>query len=121
MSKTKSKRDDSRSHSKKKFIVRPSVDTLTVGWITMLSTTLMCEVGAAAARLYVAYVEPRANLMGHFADYLLLAAAIIGVLLLVTTPIVVKRKRSHPPLALVIFAYVIGAAPWMIMLLRITE
>lgn len=121
MSKTKSHRDAERRASKKKFVVRPTVDTLTVAWITMLSTTLMCEIGAAAARLYVGYVDPRAGMMRMFSAYLLLAAAFIGIVLLVTTPIVVKRKRSHPPLALVVFAYVVGALPWLAMLSQLTE
>jgi len=120
MSKTKSQREALR-HAKKKLVVRPAVDSLTVGWITMISTTLMCEIGAILALLYVAYLDPRANMMSFFANYLLLAAAIIGVPLLVTTPIVVKRKRSHPPLAMVLFAYTIGAAPWLVMLTRLTE
>lgn len=118
MSKTKSQREASR-HAKKKFVVKPAVDALTIGWITMISTTLMCEIGAILALLYVEYLDARASMMSLFANYLLLAAAIIGVMLLVTTPIVVKRKRSNPPLALVLFAYAIGAAPWLIMVLRI--
>jgi hypothetical protein len=120
MSKTKSQREASR-HAKKKFAVKPTVDALTIGWITMISTTLMCEIGSICGQLYVAYLDSRAGMMSLFANYLLLAAAIIGVLVLVTTPIVVKRKRSNPPPALVLFAYAIGAAPWLVMLLRITE
>ncbi|MCE9605463.1 MAG: hypothetical protein K8U03_11245 [Planctomycetia bacterium] len=117
MSKTKSQ----RHAQKKKFVVRPTVDALTVAWITMLSTTLMCELGSVAARLYVAFVEPRANLLRMFAAYLLVAAAIVGILLLVTTPIVVKRKRSNPPMPLVIFAFVVGAVPWLAMLTQLSE
>lgn len=117
MSKTKSQ----RHVAKKKAADRPAVDTLTVGWITMLSTALMCEVGSAAARLYVSYVDRQANLLGYFADYLLLAAAVIGVLVLLITPVVVKRKKSNPPLPLVLFAYFVGAVPWLVMLSRLTE
>lgn len=117
MSKTKTP----RNAAKKKNVVRPAVDTLTVGWITMLSTALMCEVGSAAARLYVSYFDKQARLLGYFADYLLLAAAAIGMLLLMVTPVVVKRKKSNPPLPLVLFAYFVGAVPWLVMLSRLTE
>lgn len=110
-----------RLAAKKKSAPRPAADTLTVGWVTMLSTTLMCEVGSGAARLYVNYVDRDARMLGMFSDYLLLAAAFIGVLLLLLTPVVVKRKKSNPPLPLVLFAYFVGAVPWMVMLSRLTE
>lgn len=96
----------------------PPVDGLTVGWVTTLITTFFCELGAVAARLYVQYVDSEAKLIGMFAGLLLFAAAILGVFLLVFTPIVLYRRRSNPPRGIVVFAVVVGVAPWIGMVLQ---
>lgn len=105
-------------HRSKPLKSAPPVDGLTVGWVTTLITTFVCELGAVAARLYVQYVDAEAKLIGMFSGLLLFAAAVVGVFLLVLTPIVVYRKRSHPPRGIVVFAVVVGVAPWIGMILQ---
>lgn len=107
-----------RSPRSKQRSATPSPDTLTVIWMTTMATALLCEVGAAAARLYVRFVDPHAKLLQMFSAYLLLTGAVIGFFLIVLTPVVLKRKRSNPPGAIVAAAYIVGAAPWVAMLLQ---
>ena len=94
------------------------IDGLTVGWTVTMMTTLFCELGAAGTRAFVRFVNPDAALLSMFSGLLLFAAAVIGTVLLVLTPIIVYRKRSNLPPGVVFFAYVIGAVPWLGMLLQ---
>ncbi len=107
-----------RNPKAKSNLPKPQVDPLTVVWVTTIATTLMCEVGAGAARLYVHFADPHARLLEMFSAYLLLTAAVIGFLLMLLTPIVVRRKRSNPPGAFVAAAYIVGGLPWLAMLLQ---
>lgn len=112
-------RDKQRRNPKaKSSLPKPQVDPLTVIWVTTIATTLMCEVGAGATRIYVRYVDPHARLLEMFSSYLLLTAAVIGFLLILLTPVVVRRKRSNPPGAFVAAAYIVGALPWLAMVLQ---
>ena len=115
-------RDKQRRPTKAKSkLPSPQVDPLTVVWVTTIATTLMCEVGAGATRLYVRFVDPHARLLEMFSVYLLLTAAVIGFLLILLTPVVVRRKRSNPPGAFIAAAYIVGALPWLAMLLQRME
>ena len=70
-------RDKHRRISKSKSsLSSPQIDPLTVVWVTTIATTLMCEVGAGATRIYVRYVDPHARLLEMFSAYLLLTAAV---------------------------------------------
>lgn len=112
-------RDKHRRPSKSKSKLPSSpADPLTVVWVTTIATTLMCEVGTGATRLYVHFVDPHARLLEMFSVYLLLTAAVIGFLLILLTPVVVRRKRSNPPGAFIAAAYIVGALPWLAMLLQ---
>ncbi|MGC3969818.1 MAG: hypothetical protein QM775_21555 [Pirellulales bacterium] len=110
-----------RSSRSKHRAAQPAPDTLTVIWVTMIATVLLCEVGAAASRLYVRFVDSQAKLLFMFSAYLVLTAAIIGFFLILLTPVIVKRKRSNPPGSIVATAYIVGALPWLAMLLQAWE
>lgn len=96
----------------------PPVDGLTVGWMLTLITTIFCLFVAISARAFVRYIQPQAAMIGVLSGLMLFAAAIISLILLVLTPIIVRRKISNPPQGLVVFAYAVGAAPWISMLLQ---
>lgn len=100
---------------------RPPVDALTVGWMMTMITTLFCLVAATLARGYVRYYQPGAVMIGTLSGLLLFSGAIIGFLLLALTPVIVKRKKSNPPPGLVFFAYLLGVAPLLGMLLQAWE
>jgi RsiW-degrading membrane proteinase PrsW (M82 family) len=86
-----------------------------------LVTALFCEITSACIGFFVRAGDRSAPMLRNFGDYLLLAAAIIGVFLIMMTPIVVRRKRSNPPLGIVIAAFVIGGLPWLTMAMRAME
>lgn len=111
-------RDRRRKSLKKDRAAAPVVDPTTVAWMTTLTTGIMCEIGAAATRMYVRWGDPAAKLLNQFSAYLLLAAALIGVVLLVLTALVVRMQRSRPPAAVIVTAIVVGLAPWAAMILQ---
>jgi hypothetical protein len=112
--------DKARSKHKPRKKVRaprPEADGLTVIWATTLITAIIAEVAAFAIRGYVVYY-PQAKLLGMLSNYLLLTAALVGAFLIILTPIVVRRKVSNPPFGVVLTAYIVGAIPWLAMVVE---
>jgi hypothetical protein len=101
---------------KKDRAPRPAVDGLTVAWATTLVTVVVCEATALIIRLFIGFQST--SRLTLLSNYLLLTAALMGPVLIVLTPVVVRRGRSHPPLGVVIAAYLVGAAPWLVIALR---
>ena len=87
-----------------------SVEALTVGWMLCVLTTLVCELGLAAARIYLLAVNPDARWIAALAAMLLFAAAVVGLISLLLAWAVVKIRREPPPRGVLVFALVIGAA-----------
>lgn len=112
---------DAKRRAKERQAARAPVDGLTICWAVTMITTVICELGAAGTRAFVRFVNPEAQLLGMFSGLLLFAAAVVGTVLLVLTPIIVYRKRSYVPTGVVFFAYVVGAVPWLGMLLQAQE
>jgi hypothetical protein len=99
----------------------PRPDGLTVAWMLTLVTTLICLLCAVLSRAYVRLLRPESPTMVLFSGLALFAAAVIGLVLLGLTPVIVYRKRSHPPLGIVVAAYVVGVLPWLGMLWQAVE
>jgi hypothetical protein len=95
-----------------------SVEALTVGWMLCVMTTLVCELGFAAARTYLLAVDRDARWIAALAAMLLFAAAVIGLISLFLAWAVVKMRREPPPLGILVFALVVGAVPLVTMLVR---
>jgi hypothetical protein len=97
---------------------RPAVDTLTVIWGTTLTTAVIAEAASFGIRSYVTFANPQAKLLNMLSAYLLGTAALVGAFLIILTPIVVRRKVSNPPFGVVLAAYIVGAIPWLAMILQ---
>ncbi|MBL9091515.1 MAG: hypothetical protein JNL96_09845 [Planctomycetaceae bacterium] len=99
----------------------PEVDTLTVAWMTTLATSSACLFGALLARGYASLIDRSAKMIDLLSAYLLTVAAVIGIVLLILTPIVVRRRRSNPPGYIVAAAFIAGALPWLLILMRMVR
>ncbi len=92
-----------------------AAETLTVGWMLSVVTALVCEVASAAANL----LAPPKSLMALLAEYLLFAALVIGGVALLLTPLVFKLRRQPPPRGVTVFSLVVGATPFVVVMLRL--
>lgn len=92
-----------------------AADAVTVLWMLAVMTTLLCELGAAAANWYAA-TNPDAAKIEALLVVLLFGAVVNGSLTLVLTPVVLKVRRVPPPRGITVFAVVVGAAPWVVLL-----
>jgi hypothetical protein len=88
-----------------------SVETLTIGWMLMVFTTLACEVIAALAYWYVMQFDRQAETVDLLSHLLLFAACLIGLLSLLLCPVVLRARRVPPPRAVVVFSLVVALAP----------
>jgi uncharacterized membrane protein len=95
-----------------------SVEFLTVGWMLMVVTTLVCEIGAAACHLYVVQINRQATTVEVLSRLLLFGSFVVGCLSLVVCSVVVKSRREVPPRSILIFAIVVGVAPLVTVLLQ---
>ncbi|MEX0712442.1 MAG: hypothetical protein WD278_08840 [Pirellulales bacterium] len=94
-----------------------SVEVLTIGWMLMVVTTLLCEAGSLASH----WVSRGAGTLGVLSGLLLFAACVIGLGVLLLTPVVLKSRRLPPPLPITVFALVVAVAPLATMLLQALE
>jgi predicted phage tail protein len=93
-----------------------SADVLTVGWMLMVFTALVCECGFLATR-WLAGAETGGT-WAVLMVLLLFASTVIGVCVLLLTPVVIKARRTPPPSAVVVFSVLVGAAPWVIIVFQ---
>lgn len=113
MAKRRAKRKPKRSADEPR-----GVEVLTIVWMLSVTTTLVCELGAVAAR-WCSRMAPDNMLLTALSGLLLFAAAVVGLITLVLTPLVAKARRRGPPRGIVVFALAIGIAPLVVMLLRL--
>lgn len=85
-----------------------SVEVLTVGWMLMVITTLVCELGFAAIRIGRPQPDSRLTILSSL---FLFAALVIGLLALLVTPVVLRSRRVPPPPGITVFAVVVTLAP----------
>ena len=79
-------------------------------------TTLLCELGALAARWYAARQPPDVH-VAAMTTLVTFAAVVIGVLSLALLPVVLKVRETPPPLAVTLVAVMIGLSPLATLLL----
>ena len=98
-----------------------SVEVLTVGWMLIVMMTLVCQIGAAGVRLFLAGQPeplPRMELLGGI---LVFAGLVLGLATLGLLPIVYRVRRDPPPRGIVVFAAVVGMVPVLMALVRTLE
>ncbi|HEV7223880.1 MAG TPA: hypothetical protein VGN42_14325 [Pirellulales bacterium] len=93
-----------------------SADALTVGWMLVVSTTLACEVGFLATRWFAG--GEAGGTWAVLMALLLFASTVIGLVALLLTPVVIKARRQPPPNPIVVFSVLVGAAPWIIIVMQ---
>jgi hypothetical protein len=96
-----------------------AVETLTVGWMLSVMTTLVCELGFVAARAYLIVVAPASARIQVLAMVLLFAAFVVGSVSLELAYAVVRGRHTPPPRGILVFSVVVGAAPAATVLLRL--
>ncbi len=103
--KKRQKRAESRAVSRE----NRSVETLTVGWMLMVFTAMVCEVGFLIAQ-WLAGADAESPWVVLMA-VLLFASTLIGLFILVLTPVVIRSRRTPPPRGITVFSVVVGALP----------
>lgn len=96
-----------------------STDALTIGWMLMVMTALVCELGFLAARGFAG--AESGGSMAVLMLLLLLASTIIGLGVLLLTPVVIKIRRDPPPRAIIVFSVVVGMAPWALIVFQMAN
>ncbi len=95
-----------------------SAEALTIGWMVAVMTAVVCELGVIAAKL--AFSQwPKNDRIGMTGELLLFAAAAVGLVVLALIPLVYKARIVPPPLPVTIFAAIIGAGPWVVILAQL--
>ena len=94
-----------------------ATEFLTVTWMMTVVTALICELGTVASTWYVR-LRPESERIAILAGVLMFAALVIGLMSLGLLVSVVRRRQVPPPLGIIVFATVVGAAPLLAMLLR---
>ena len=94
-----------------------TVEVLTVGWMLMVVTTLICELGFVLARYFAGDED---SLQG-LSELLLFAAFVIGLIALFITPAVLRSRRLPPPSGVTVFAVVVAAAPLVIVTIEMLD
>jgi hypothetical protein len=97
----------------------PTVEFVTVAWMLSVMTALLCELGFAAARAYLLWVNAEAALIQALAAMLVFAALVVGFVSLGLMVIVVRMRREPPPRGIVAFAGVVGILPLVAILVRV--
>jgi hypothetical protein len=92
-----------------------AADALTVAWMLSVMTTLMCELAWAASRQWV-YLHPDQPQMAMFCQLLFFSALVTGGVSLLIIPFVYRLRRLLPPRGITVFAAIVGAAPWVVLL-----
>ncbi len=93
-----------------------SIEALTIGWMLMVVTTLVCELSFAGVRLSN---PPLDSPLMVLSNLFLFAALVIGVLALLVTPVVLRGRRVPPPQGITVLAVVVGLAPVALVVLEI--
>lgn len=96
-------------------------EALTVFWMLTLVATIVAEtVAAATAAIRFVRGAPQdgASLLAVIPQVLLFTAMFTGALCLALTPIVRRVRREPPPASVVWVAVIVGASPFVVLLLR---
>ena len=91
-----------------------AAEAVTTVWVLTVVMGLLCNVGAAGARLYAQYYDPQTVRIAILAGLLLFAASTLGVVALALLPCVLKMRRQPPPRGFVFFSLAVAAAPLVV-------
>jgi len=92
-----------------------AAEALTIGWLLAVLTAGLCELGGALA-LALRELGPGIELAGH---YLFFVALVMGATSLILAAGVFKSRRVPPPRGITVVGLVVGAAPFVVLLLQI--
>lgn len=98
-----------------------STEALTVGWMLTVMTTLLCQIGSAAVRIYLHWQPDTLPRLELLSVVLIFAGLVLGVVTLVLLPIVYRMRRDPPPWGIVVFAAVVGVVPVLMAIVRAVE
>jgi hypothetical protein len=87
-----------------------AADFLTIGWLLATFTTLVCELGGAAA-VWIARGKPEALGIAALGLVLVVAAVVTGLLSLLLLAAAWKLRIAKPPRGITVFALFVGLAP----------
>jgi hypothetical protein len=97
-----------------------AADAITVLWLLLALTALVCEVSWGAARWYLTHhPEGQGAVAIHF--LLALTALATGGLVLLLVPVVLKVRQQAPPPSITMATIAIGAAPYMALLVLLAQ
>jgi hypothetical protein len=117
MAKKKKQRNRERRAADDMPAESQAADTMTVGWMLAILTTLLCQVAALVMR-WIAVANPQLAGLGSFSAILFFAALIIGLATLALIPVLYKIRILAPPTPIVAFAAVVGLAPWITLIVQ---
>jgi membrane protein YdbS with pleckstrin-like domain len=92
-----------------------AAESATVLWMLAVMNTLFCQTGAIISQWYV-HANPNSPRAAALGATLALAAMVVGAIVLALTPVVLKVRREPPPRIVTMIAVVIGAAPFISLL-----
>ena len=92
-------------------------DTMTVGWMLTVMTTLACQTGMVVVRA-IEHYQPDVEALPVFGDLLLFSALVFGVISLVLAPVVLRLRRTPVPPGITVFAVAVGLTPLAIVAWR---
>jgi len=96
-----------------------SIDALTIGWMLMVFTTLVCEIGFVATRAFAG--ADAEGMLAVLMGMLSFASVVIGLGVLLLTPVVIKARRDPPPRGVILFSVAVGVAPWALIVFQMAN
>ena len=87
-----------------------AAEVLTVAWTVSVTAVLLCNLAAVGGHAIARAVDP-AGPLRPLANLILFGGCVIGAVSLMLLPVVLRVRRLPPPLGLVVFAVLVGAAP----------
>ena len=93
---------------------------LTIVWTLSVTTTFLCDIGAAVTRL-LSGPGPQGVRVAALSGLLLFSASVTGLLVLVLLLVVLNMRRQAPPRGYIVFALLVAAAPLLAIALQIAS
>lgn len=109
-----------KKERKKKSGENRAVEVLTIGWLLMVITALVCEVGSLASSWAVSQFGA-GNGVSVLSDLLLFAAVIIGLISLIVAPVVLKSRKTPTPRPVIVVGVCAGVLPILTLFWQISQ
>jgi ascorbate-specific PTS system EIIC-type component UlaA len=95
-----------------------AAEAMTIGWMVAVMAAVVCELGVIVAKV-ASNRWPDEKRIGMTGELLMFAAAAVGLVVLALIPLVYKARIAKPPRAVTIFAAIIGAGPWLVIVAQL--